>query len=271
MNTIKSHSLPLQRAKNSNINKIIARDERGLYSISFKNKWFIQDVRIFKLYGFPWWIFQYVSQSPSLVSMIRFSHTFYGKKECQEYSWGGQIGNMVGTVSEFLISVLFVGSQYQISSRKDLLSRIKQLSHMKMRMYLWPIEVMIILQRLLGTHADPWETWAHSCFITTLQGRQSLKFGDLCWPHAFQARHSCSSRGKSAFWQTGKWNRRDRYWTVQVRREAPQTRHLPLKYQIRKREWKPVNHMLLLAPVIISNDKSSLHLPWQLAPSNSNT
>lgn len=95
------------------------------YSVSFKNKWFTQDVRIFKLRGFPWWILQYVSQSLTLVSMTRCSRTLYGEEECQDYSWRDQICNMVGTAWEFLISLLFVGSQYQISNRKDLLSRIK--------------------------------------------------------------------------------------------------------------------------------------------------
>lgn len=94
-------------------------------SISFKNKYFVQYVHIFKLHCFPWWIFQCISQSPGVVSMTRCSHNFYGKEECQEYSWRGQICNTVETVWEFLISVLFIGSQYQISSRKDLSSRIK--------------------------------------------------------------------------------------------------------------------------------------------------
>lgn len=94
---------------------------KKLYSISFKNKCFVQDVHVFKLHCFPWWIFQYVSQSPGIVSMTRCSHTFYSKV-CQEYNWRGQICNMVEIVWEFLISVLFIGSQFQISSRKDLSS-----------------------------------------------------------------------------------------------------------------------------------------------------
>lgn len=99
-------------------------------------------MHIFKLHGFPRQIFQYVSQSLSLVSMTRCSHTFYGEEECQDYSWRSQICNMVGTVWEFLIFLLLVGSQCQISSRKkNFHPELKQLSHsFILETYLWPTE-----------------------------------------------------------------------------------------------------------------------------------